>query len=333
MLVRIDFEAHYYTQDFLDSIADRKEIPIYETATQTMYHGGEGIVGISPILPKLLDLTEQRIRDMDAAGVTTAILSASLGVEQLPEEEGCIAATRINNALGEAIRQRPDRLKGYAVLNVKNIDRAVAELERCRSELGFVGWNAFSNFGERNLDDPEMFPLFAKAVELGMFVYVHPTAPADSRFSGYGPALATSGLGFAMDVATAVSRLILSGIFDKLPDLKIVIGHSGEAFPFLIQRLDDADGRTRWSGKAQNQKKPSDYFKTNIWMTTSGNFSLPAFRCAYDAFGIDHIMFGTDYPMESMEKGIDFVDHLPISMADTEKLYHGNAAHYFGISL
>ena len=132
MLVRIDFEAHYYTQNFLDSIADRREIPIYD--------GGEGIVGIRPILPKLLDLTDQRIRDMDAAGVTTAILSASLGVEQLPEDEGCLAATRINDALGTAIRQRPDRLKGYAVLNVKNIDRAVAELERCRNALGFVGW-------------------------------------------------------------------------------------------------------------------------------------------------------------------------------------------------
>lgn len=330
-MVRIDFEAHYYTQDFLDAIANRKEIPIFETDTQTMYHGGEGIVGVGPILPKLLDLTNQRIRDMDEAGVNIAILSASLGTEQLPEEEGCLEASSINDALAEAIALKPDRFKGYAVLNVKNVDRAVNELERCRNQHGFVGWNAFSNFGEYNLDDPQLFPLFEKAAELGMFVYIHPTAPQDPRFSGYGPALATSGLGFAVDVATAVARLILSGIFDKLPSLKVIIGHSGEALPFLIRRLDDADGRTRWAGKAKNQKAPSEYFKTNIWVTTSGNFSQPAFNCAYQAFGIEHIMFGTDYPMESMIESVDFVDHLPISFDDVNKLYHGNAAQYFGI--
>ena len=328
---RVDFEAHYYTQDFLDSVTDRKEIPIFESSSRAMYHGGDGVVKIDPIIPKLLDLTDQRIRDMDAAGVDIAILSASLGIEQLPEELGCREAIRIHDALAQAISRYPTRLKGYAVLNVKNVDRAMAELTRCRQELGFVGWNAFSNYGERRLDDPELVPLFEKAVELGMFVYVHPTVPICPQYHGLGPALATSGLGFAVDVATAVSRLIFSGIFDKLPDLKVIIGHSGEAFPFLLQRLDDADERTRWAARSLNQKKPSDYFKTNIWVTTSGNFSLPAFRCAYDAFGIDHIMFGTDYPMEDMLKGVRFVDQLPISLEGARKLYHGNAAAYFGI--
>ena len=328
---RIDFEAHYYTQEFLDTIADRREIPIFETASRSMYHGGDGVVGIAPILPQLLDLDQQRIRDMDAAGVDISILSASLGTEQLPEDEGCRAARRINDALARAVARHPDRLRGYAVLNVKNVDRAVAELERCRREYGFVGWNAFSNFGERNLDDPEMLPLLQKAVELGMFVYIHPTVPLSPRYHGWGPALATSGLGFAADVAAAVSRMIFAGTFDKLPGLKVVIGHSGEAFPFLIQRLDDASERTRWAGGTLNQKLPSDYFKTSIWMTTSGNFSLPAFQCAYDAFGIDHIMFGTDYPMEDMSKGVAFVDRLPISLEGARKLYYKNAAQYFDI--
>lgn len=328
---RIDFETHYYTQDFLDAIADHNGPPTFETGTQIMRHGGDGVVGIHPILPKLLDLTGQRLRDMDAAGVDVAILSASLGVEQLDEQAGCQEASRINDALAQAIAACPDRLRGYAVLNVKNVDRAVAELERCRRVHGFVGWNAFSNLDGRDLDDPELFPLFDAAVKLGMFVYVHPTVPLDGRYHGYGPALATSGLGFAADVAAAVSRLIFSGLFDRLPGLKIVIGHSGEAFPFLIQRLDDADERTRWAGRSHNQKKPSEYFKTNIWMTTSGNFSLPAFRCACESFGIEHIMFGTDYPMESMTKSVEFVDHLPISLAGARRLYHENAQEYFGI--
>lgn len=328
---RIDFEAHYYTQDFLDAVSDRGEIPIFKTSDQSMHHGGDGVVGIRPIIPKLLDLTGQRIRDMDAAGVDVSILSASLGVEQLEEEAGCREATRINNALADAIRRHPDRLKGYCVLNVKNPQRAEAELTRCHEELGFVGWNAFSNYGSQNLDDPELFPLLQRAADLGMFVYVHPTVPLDHRYHGYGPALATSGMGFAADVAAAVSRLILSAAFDRLPHLKVIIGHSGEAFPFLIQRLDDAYERTRWAGGSHNERKPSEYFKSNIWMTTSGNFSVPAFQCALHTFGIEHIMFGTDYPMEDMKRGVEFVNNLPISYAGAHKIFHENAETYFGL--
>ena len=259
---KIDFEAHYYTQDFFDAIADRE---------------------------------------------------------------------KINDALGSAIAQYSDRFKGYAVLNVKNIQSAVRELERCRKKYGFVGWNAFSNYGSQNLDDPDMYVLFETVVNLGMFVYIHPTVPVADCFKGWGPALATSGLGFAEDTAVALTRLILSGIFDRLPELKIVIGHSGEAFPFLIQRLDDAYLRSKWTNLAKNKKMPSEYFGTNIWMTTSGNFSVPAFQCAYDTFGSERIMFGTDYPMEDMIRSVEFVDKLPISIVDAEKVYYKNAEKYFGL--
>lgn len=328
---RIDFEAHFYTQDFLDSIANRSEVPCFNTSNRFMYHGGDGIVGICPILPKLLDLGDKRIQDMDEAGVDVAVLSASLGVEQLPEEMGCREASRINDALGAAIDRYPDRLRGYAVLNVKNVNRAVQELERCRLKYGFVGWNAYSNYGEQSLDDPEMFPLFEKVAELGMFVYLHPTIPLAKCFHGRGPALATSGMGFAADVATALTRLILCGIFDKLPELKIVIGHSGEALPFLIQRLDDAHERASWSGCDLNQRKPSEYFSSNIWMTTSGNFSKPAFQCAYQAFGIDRLLFGSDYPMEDLKKSVHFIDSLPLSLNGVQKIYHGNAEAFFSM--
>ena len=328
---KIDFEAHYYTQDFFDAIADREGIPSFRTSDQSMYHGGDGRIGIRPIIPKLLELGEKRIKDMDAAGVDTAILSASLGVEQLPAEMGIKEAEKINDALGSAIAQYSDRFKGYAVLNVKNIQSAVRELERCRKKYGFVGWNAFSNYGSQNLDDPDMYVLFETVVNLGMFVYIHPTVPVADCFKGWGPALATSGLGFAEDTAVALTRLILSGIFDRLPDLKIVIGHSGEAFPFLIQRLDDAYLRSKWTNLAKNKKMPSEYFGTNIWMTTSGNFSVPAFQCAYDTFGSERIMFGTDYPMEDMIRSVEFVDKLPISIVDAEKVYYKNAEKYFGL--
>lgn len=328
---KIDFEAHYYTKDFLEAISNRVDIPSFRTSDQSMHHGGDGHIGIRPIIPKLLELGEKRLVDMDEAGVDVAILSASLGVEQLPEEMGCREAKQINDALGKAISEHPDRYKGYAVLNVKNVHAAVKELERCRKEYGFVGWNAFSNYGEQKLDDPEMYTLFETAVKLGMFVYIHPTVPVAECFCGWGPALATSGLGFAEDVAVALTRLILSGIFDKLPELKIVIGHSGEAFPFLIQRLDDAFIRAKWMDVSKNKKMPSEYFKTNIWVTTSGNFSVPAFECAYKTFGIERLLFGSDYPMESLVQSVEFIDNLLISVKGAEKIYYQNAENYFGL--
>lgn len=331
---RIDFEAHYYTQSFLDTAADRTEIPIYDTKAQSMYHGGDGLLPIRPIIPKLLDLAEGRVAEMDKSGVDMAMLSISLGIEQLPPELGVREAIRNHDVLYEAIKKHPGRFGGCAVLAVADIEASLSELERCGKELGFKCWNAFSNYGETRLDDDRYFPLLKKASELGMYVYIHPAMPTISAFHGYGGALASSGLGFAFDVATTLVRMIFKGIFDELPDLKVMIGHLGEGLPFLMQRLDDASARMGTSnGKAHNLKLPSEYFKTNIWVSTSGNFSKAAFNCAKEVFGIDRIVFGSDYPMERMEENVGFVDSLELSPGEFEKLYSGNAERYFGISV
>lgn len=331
---RIDFEAHYYTQSFLDTAADRTEIPIYNTKTSSMYHGGDGLLPIKPIVPELLDLAEERVRAMDNAGVDMAMLSISLGIEQLPGEQGAREAVKNHDILYEAIQKYPGRFGGCAVLAVSDIEASLLELERCGRELGFGCWNAFSNYGETRLDDDRYFPLLEKAAELGMYVYIHPAMPVIDALHGYGAGMAGSGLGFAFDVATTLVRMIFNGIFDRLPKLKVMLGHLGEGLPFLMRRLDDASARMGdCNGKAHNLKLPSEYFKTNVWVSTSGNFSKAAFHCAKEVFGMDHIVFGTDYPMERMEENIEFINGLELSIPDFEKLYFGNAEQYFGISV
>ena len=299
-----------------------------------MYHGGDGVVPIKPIIPLLLDLTDKRIRDMDEAGVDVSILSASIGVEQLEPELGRRAAIDINTALYEAMQKCPDRLKGYAVLAVNDVAASLKELERCRNELGFVGWNAFSNYGDKQLDDEMYFPLLEKAVELGLFVYLHPTIPTIPQLYGYGPAMLSSGLGFSIDVSTALTRMIFAGVFDRLPELKVIIGHLGEGFPFFMERLNDSIRvQQAVENNARNKKKPGEYFKTNIGVSTSGNFSKAAFECTRSVLGMDHILFGTDYPMESMVKSVNFLDSLNVSENEIRKLYYENAEEYFGISV
>ncbi len=331
---RIDFEAHYYTQSFLDAASNRSGIPSYDPETRSMYHGGDGLLPIKPIVPELLDLGEERIKRMDEAGIDMAMLSISIGIEQLPAEIGVREAVKNHDLLYEAMKKYPGRFGGCAVLAVADIGASLAELERCGKELGFRCWNAFSNYGDKRLDDEYFFPLLKKAAELGMYVYIHPTFPTAVDLHGYGAGMAGSGFGFALDVATTLIRMIFNGVFDRIPDLKVMIGHLGEGIPFLMQRLDDANSRMgSCGGKARNMKAPSEYFSSNIWVSTSGNFSKAAFECAKTVFGMDHIVFGTDYPMERMEENITFINSLPLPMTDFEKLYFGNAETYFGIKV
>ncbi len=332
---RIDFESHFYTQNFFDACTGRTEVPIFDPEKRSMTHNftPAGTLPIAPIVPDLLDLSDGRIKDMDEAGVSKQLLSISVGIEQFETEKGVPLAIACHDVLAEAISANPDRFGGYAVLAVDDVDASVKELERVRKSYGFVGWNSFSNYHGLHLDDERYFPILKKACELGMFVYIHPTFSEIADLNDYGPAMASSGFGFAIDVATSVTRLIFSGLFDKLPELKIIIGHSGEALPFLIQRMEDANARmsNKITSGAKNLKSPRDYFENNIWMTTSGNFSVPAFNCAIDSFGEDHLLFGSDYPMERLKKGVDFVDSLPISVSTTKKIYSENAKKYFGI--
>lgn len=328
---KIDFESHYYVRSYIDAAAEHAGIPHYDKETGIMYHGSDGILPIGAILPGLLELGEQRIRDMDAAGVDKCFLSVSLGIGQFEAKTSQALAMANHDELAQAIAKYPDRFGGYAVLPMHDTEFAVKELTRCHDELGFFGWNAFSNFGNKRLDDDACFPVLERAAQLNMPVYIHPTVPQIQDLHGYGPAMVTSGLGFAVDVTITLTRMIFAGIFDRLPTLKVIIGHLGECFPVILRRMDDAMRVQNITDKGRNQKLPSEYFKSNIWITSSGNLLAPAFRCAEDVFGIDHILFGTDYPMESLNENVSFVESLGLSKEELERVFWKNAEEYFGV--
>ena len=330
---KIDFEAHFYTTEYIETMYHHKGYPRFSDDEQTKkrrlwYNPEVGQPFADFLLNALMNLGEERLKRMDACDVDVQILSLSApGLEQLDPTTGVDLAKKANNTLSEVINRYPDRFMGYAALAPGNPQEAADELERCVQELGFKGWNTHSNYGNTYLDDKKYLPILERAEKLNVPIYLHPTVPAIPQLKGYGFALAGAAFGFGIETALCLMRLIYSGVFDKYPQLKIILGHLGEGLPFIRNRIDWAYVRPfDPAARPTLSKKPSEYLKDNVFVTTSGNYYQPAFQCTYEALGIDKILLGTDYPYEDPEECIQFLEGLPLSQEDKDKIYTLNAA-------
>jgi len=329
---RIDFEAHFYTKDYIAAMYRNKGCPRFEDDAQTqgrrlLYNPAIPQPFSNALMDQLLDLGESRIAKMDECCIDVQVISLSApGIEQLDPEIGTALARKANDELFEVTKRFPGRIMGYAALAPNDPQAAVDELQRAITELGFKGWNTHSNYGATMLDDTKYVPILKKAEELGVPVYVHPTVSAIEEMKGYGFPLAGAPFGFGIDVAVCMMRLIYSGIFDRCPGLKIILGHLGEGLPFIYQRIDWAYVRPfDHNLRPKLASKPSEYLKNNVYVSTSGQFHPPSFMCTYETLGADKILFGSDHPYESMEEAVQFVDSLPISDGDKSKICSLNA--------
>ena len=330
---KIDLEAHFITKELVDALYQNREYPRYVddavTKSRRLWYTadtGEPIGDI--LLNKLLDLEENRLKNMDAAGISMQALSLTTpGVERLEPTTGTALARNANDLLSKAIRKHPDRFMGFATLAPKDPKGAADELERTVKDLGFKGWKTNSNYGDSYLDEKKYWPILERAEKLNAFIYLHPTVPAIPQLRAYGYALGGPPFGFGIETALAMMRLVYSGVFDKYPGLRVILGHLGEGLPFLMKRIDFAYERP-WidpSVRPNLLKKPSDYLRENMFVTTSGNYFKGAFLCTHEAVGIDRILLSTDYPYEDSEECIRFIEGLPISQKDKEKIYYQNA--------
>ena len=337
MMKKIDFEAHFYCQHYLDLMHARKDFPRLtpKTATEVRklwYFNDVGQPFTDDLLNHLMEFGEGRLAQMDKYGIDVQILSLSApGIEQIEPSTGTALARQVNDDLAQIIRRHPDRYMGYAALSPKEPAKAVDELERAVTELGFKGWNTHSNYGDSYLDDSQYWPILARAEKLGVPIYLHPTVPAIPQLRTYGFALGGAPFGFGIETAMTLMRLIYSGALDRYPDLKIILGHLGEALPFLLKRVDWAYVRPfDPDSKPALQLKPSDYLKRNVYVTTSGNYYEPAFKCTMEAMGIDKILLGTDYPYEEPEECIQFIESMNLAETDKEKIYWRNSTQILG---
>jgi predicted TIM-barrel fold metal-dependent hydrolase len=319
-MTKIDFENHFGTANWLAGIhSDQLQVPDWSLS-----------MFVPSVTEALLDLGERRIKAMDEAGIDIAVLSLSgPAVEAFEPRAGTKLARETNDELATAVSRHPGRFRGFAALSPKDIDSAVAELERCVKELGFVGWNTHSNFGDSYIDEKRYWPLLAKAEELGAPIYIHPDVPIISQMLTYGFGVAGPSYGYGAETTLAMMRLIVGGVFDQFPRLKIILGHYGEGLPFMIDRVNRPyiQGHVRPIPEVAPllKRTPADYLMDNMIVSTSGNYSKEAFKCTRDALGFERMVLATDYPYESMTSCMEFLESQSMSVAEAAQLYAGTA--------
>ena len=280
---------------------------------------------------ELADLGAARLADMDQSGITTQVLSvAGPGADLVPGQPGIDLARAYNDTLAEACARHPTRYRGFAHLPMLAPEAAADELERTVKDLGFHGVLVNGATDGRFLDDPRFEPVLAQAEKLDLPIYLHPGIPTqqvrnayyDNLPGNFSFTLALSAWGWHADTAIHTLRLVLSGALDRHPGLKIVIGHMGEAILFMLDRIDETTAAT---AKTQLRRSVRQTILDQVWITTSGFFTMVPFMAALMSFGVDRIMFSVDDPFASNARARAFLDALPVSPADRAKIAHGNA--------
>jgi 5-carboxyvanillate decarboxylase len=330
----IDLEAHFYTKEYIEYLRSRKAPPREQVMEKNihLYMTPELKIPRSFLLEeKLIDMGEKRIAEMDESEVDIQVLSLCIpGCEQFDASDGTAMARKTNDELSQVVKKYPKRYIGLAALAPQDPVGAANELERAVNELGMRGVKLNSHVQGEYLDNSKYWPIFETAEKLDVPVYLHPTIPSPhilKGFEDYGFPLAGPPFGYGVETSLHTMRLIYSGLFDRFPRLKIVLGHMGEGIPFWLYRI-DFYWMKPWVDptlKPKITQKPCHYINRNFFFTSSGMHYLPAFICAYMAVGGDMIAFGADHPFETSKDSLEGLGILPICDADKEKFYHGNA--------
>ena len=322
----ITIEEHYKSERINEKI--RKMISEKAPDQLPMIEGA--INGIR--FPGLSDF-EQRLNHMDKTGILMQILSYAGGIPATMEPEYAVNFCKeVNDEFKQKIEEHQGRFKAMANLPLGNPQAAAAELERCVKELGFVGAMISGHYHGLPYDDEHYLPIFEKAAALAVPLYLHPgmTDPTvtERYYKGSWSTrtaflFSSHGIGWHYDVGIQIVRMIMSGVFDRLPDLKIVTGHWGEVVAYYMDRLDEMNASLSLN------KKISDYFKENVYVNPSGMMNAAQFRYCMETFGSKHILWGEDYPFMQSEQIVSFLEKADLTEVDREKIAYKNAEKLF----
>ena len=290
------------------------------------------------ILERLLDLGPQRIRHMDETGIDKAVLALTApGAQPLTDlTEARSLAQRANDYLADNVAAHKDRYIGMTTVAPQDAEWSAREIVRGARELGFKGVQINSHTQGEYLDHPKFDPIFRALADTGQPLYIHPSSPPDAMI---GPLL-DAGLdgaifGFGVEVGLHLLRLITSGIFDRYPDLQIMVGHMGEALPFWVYRLDYMHQATvrskRYSFMKPLKNTILEYLRSNVLITTSGMAWAPAILFTQQVVGEDRVMYAMDYPYQFHADEVRTHDNLDIPAATKKKLMQTNAERWFAL--
>jgi 2,3-dihydroxybenzoate decarboxylase len=288
---------------------------------------GEDATKAPWVAERLDNLSNLRIKEMDECGIDMQVLShGAPALQKLSGDTAVRLARGANDRLHEACERHPERFAAFACLPTNEPKEAADELERTVTKYGFKGAMMHGLSNGLFLDDKRFWPIFERAAALDVPLYMHPANPSPAVVEAYYkdyakdfPLLLRAGWGFTVETATQGIRIVLSGLLEKYPKLKIILGHLGEGLPFMLWRIDSA--LSREGNRALNFR---ELFCKHFWITTSGFFSNPALLCCVQEMGVDRIIFSVDYPFVPNPPATNWIATIPLCTEDKEKILHGN---------
>jgi 5-carboxyvanillate decarboxylase len=287
------------------------------------------------LVKRIQELGAPRLADMDASGIAKQLVFLSApGVQVFDAATATSLARQANDELSEAIKRHPDRYAGLAAIAPHDPASAVKELVRAVKKLGLKGAVINSHTQASYLDEPQFWEIFEAAQALDVPIYLHPNTPPAAMIEPFLPrGLDGAIYGFAVETALHMLRIIVAGVFDRFPKLKMVLGHLGEGLPFWLFRIDfmhrSMVASARYEGAKPLAKKPSDYLRANVWVTTSGMQWAPAIRFCIEVLGIERVLYAMDYPYQFVPEEVKVTDELLVNPDDRRRVYHTNAERLF----
>ena len=289
---------------------------------------------------RITDLMKIRLEEMDAGGMDMMILSLnSPAIQTIYDPVRAVETAKIaNDTMAEAISKNPKRFRGFAALPMQDVDAAIKEMQRSVKELGCVGVlvNGYSQIGDADtykyLDDPIYEPFWTELEKLDVPFYMHPRdmMPCNSHFVDGHPWLFGAAWTFGVETATHTLRLLCSGLWDRHPKLKYILGHLGETLPFCIWRT---DSRIKREQRGVPAKRPLyEYMVENFWFTTSGQFRTPALWNTIAEFSSSRVLFATDFPFEEVSVACDWFDNCAIGDTDKKLIGRENSIELFKLT-
>jgi aminocarboxymuconate-semialdehyde decarboxylase len=315
--MKIDLHTHCYPKEYLEEL-EKIELSCEKIRDSS---GKERISFYGAILPEWN--SEKRIRDMDEGELDMQILSLSWPNVYFQDEDISLKiAITTNDYLSKICKEYPDRFRFFASIPLVNVEYGIKELNRVVNLFGMSGITIGSNVLGKPLNSREFFQFYEEVNRLGLSIFLHPMTPAGVDVMKEYMLIPLQG--FVFETTLAATRMVFSGIFERYKNINLILPHLGGTLPFLFERINFGfDGYP--SCRENISISPTEYFKKFYYDTALG-FHKPAFKCTYDSVGVEHILFGTDYPMGKgfIQKSISYIESLGLSDEERDKIYEGN---------
>jgi len=320
--MRIDVHTHFQCLDFVKHLQGRSTLP------KSFLDGGNYIIqcaaGLAvPSLPEAVDM-EEKLRDMEEAKIDAAILSHGIpfGPDVLGGREADDWAKRINDNLAAIIDRFPEKFIGLGTIGFGDSQRSIAEVNRCIGELGFKGFQIFSNISNKLLDSSDFIPVLKRIGTLGVPIHLHPAIPLNRI--GLDLPSQFLPLGFPYDTSLNALRLIQRGLFDEVPNLKLIVAHVGGVIPYLAGRIGTYSTASALVPGSSDLRYPIGDYVRKLYVDTVC-YDVEALECCYRVLGPKQMLYGTDHPFGDYDVPAELIERLSCSAAERELIYHGNA--------